>query len=397
MRKIILFVFVFATIIVSYHYYSIYSAKRQILELSAPTSNLSFVTSPFSIHDLGSHFIVGYDNFEDLKELVNLGIIGGVFVTSKNLGDLSINQIKKNIQELQDIQSKNGLPPLFIATDQEGGGVQRLSPPLSKLPALSTLIDQSACGVSPGSCFTDPERQAVRDYAATQSAELSDLGINLNFAPVVDIYQGIKVNNDKYTHLETRALSSYPWLVGEIASIYSQEMIARGVTPTLKHFPGLGSSTGDSHLASTHLTKSLVEFENYDFLTFKKITETTSVAIMLSHVTLDAIDSSTPASYSAPVIKYLRQDLGFEGLLVTDDFSMYPVQFGSEGVGGASVKALNAGVDLILISYNPDLFYTSMLALLKSQDNGQLDKVMLEKSRERLLKAGLWTKDHGSE
>ena len=366
--QIILAVLLFITIFIAYHYYSLYSAKRQILELSTISNSANPSSLPM-MHELGSHFIVGYDDFEEVTELVRLGIIGGIFITNKNVEGKTTDQIRADISLLQEIQKNHGLPPLFIATDQEGGVVERLSPPLTSLPPLASLIDQSNCTSTPDSCFTETERTNVRQYAKTQGSELKDLGVNLNFAPVVDVYQDTLVNNDKYTHLESRALGSYPWLVAEIGTIYAQEMNALGVIPTLKHFPGLGSSTSDSHFSPSHLTGSLETFANLDFLPFTHITATTSAAIMLSHATLDAIDGATPASYSAPVIKYLRDTLGFKELLITDDFSMYPIQFGPDGVGGASVRALSAGVDLILISYNPDLYYQAMLALLKAQDD----------------------------
>ncbi len=359
------------------------SFKHQLLTSTPPPVSASPL--PFPPHyQLGRHFIVGFTDWDSITQLVQSSAIGGIFLTTHNVEGQTLEQVRTQIDRLQAIQTSHGLPPLWISADQEGGVVSRLSPPLPTLPPLSTLVDQTACTESPDSCFTAAEREAVLLYARAQSLSLRELGVNLNLSPVVDIYRGTRVSSDRYTHLELRALAHYPWLVTGIADIYLDELIKAGITPTLKHFPGLGRVTHDTHFFPAHLTTPLAELESSDWLPFQSLLSThPQTTLMLSHVTLDALDSTTPSSFSPPVIQYLRSRWAADTLLITDDYSMYPVRLGS-GVGPASLQALNAGVDLILISYQPELLYPALSTLEQARIQDQLNLAVLAKSDLRL-------------
>ncbi len=336
----------------------------------------------------GQHFILGYSDSEELKKLIDLGAIGGVFITQKNIAGKSKTEIRAEIASFQEVQAGNKLPPLFIATDQEGGPVARMTPPLIDLPTLSSLLDQADCSEVVDSCFTKEEQEAVRSYAHTQASELKELGINLNFAPVVDVYGETEVKNDKYTHLNLRALGRYAWLIKAISNTYVTTLSSEGILTTRKHFPGLGSATKDTHISSAHVTKSKEELEQNDWIPFQEEGVATLSGMMLSHAVLDAVDKETPTSFSEKVVGgLLRNEWGYNGILITDDFSMYPVRYSWGGVGGASIKALNAGVDLILISFKPELYYSAMSAVLDAQEKGELNHEALEKSNKRLDKA----------
>jgi beta-N-acetylhexosaminidase len=272
------------------------------------------------------------------------------------------------------------LPRLWIATDQEGGIVSRLSPPLTRLPALSEIVERHTDTVQ--------RQQAVREFAATQGRELADLGVNLNFAPVVDLNYQVINPKDRYTRIFERAISGDPSIVAQVAGWYCAALEDAGVRCTLKHFPGLGRVFEDTHRAHANLDTSVSELMETDWLPFRALMTQSNSFTMLGHVRLTAIDKERPVSMSTPVVAgLLRARWKYDGVLITDNFSMLAVYRSSDGIENGSVEALNAGVDLILVSYDPDQYYRVMHALLKADHQGRLDRQVLQRSDERLARA----------
>jgi beta-N-acetylhexosaminidase len=319
---------------------------------------------------LGRHFIVGYDDFDMVKLLVEKGAIGGIFITSKNVGNKTTQEIRAEVDELQKIQNAHHRPPLIISTDQEGGLVARLTPPLQKLPTLASVIDENG----------NIQKEKLLEYADTQATELAEAGVNVNFAPVVDINEGLVNQNDNQTVIYKRAISDNPATVAEVASTYCKILKEHGVLCTLKHFPGLGRVTDDTHVSGATLDLSATILKNHELIPFEQnIPE--NPLIMLSHVILTSIDPDHPVSSSKKVVEDLiRGDLRFNGVLVTDDFSMGAIT-SSEN---AAIDALNAGVDLILISYNHDLYYPIMDKVLNAANSGVIKMDTIKTSGKRL-------------
>lgn len=336
--------------------------------------------NPVRLERLGRHFIVGYRSLAEVGKLVSLRAVVGVFISGSNARGKSIAEIARQIKSLQQIRQEQNLPPLWIATDQEGGPVSRLSPPLTRLPALSELVAR----------YSDKNRlqQAVRDLAAEQARELAEVGVNLNFAPVVDINHHVKNPGDRYTRIYERAISADPAVVAQVAAWYCAALEDAGVHCTLKHFPGLGRVSGDTHLHPANLATSLTELTKTDWVPFRALMRDGKAFTMLAHVKLTAIDSKRPASMSPAVISgLLRDDWQYDGVLITDNFSMMAVYRSRDGMDDGSIEALNSGVDLILVSWDPDQYYRIMYALLKADQQGRLDRRMLRKSDRRLSSA----------
>lgn len=326
---------------------------------------------------LGQHLVVGYDDFDAVKTLVEKRAIGGLFISHRNLEGQSIQQLSQQVATLQAMRQAQELPPLWIATDQEGGIVSRLSPPLTQLPPLSDVVDNST---------TLAERQQrVQVYGDTHGRELAALGINLNFAPVVDLNKGIVNPEDKYSVIYRRAISADKTVVAAVAADYCQALFSHGVHCTLKHFPGLGRLDADTHLTSARLDTPVAELAQDDWRPFQQVMQTEGTVTMLGHPILTAVDDQHPVSFSNAVVQgILRQQWQYDGVLITDDFSMGAVFNSRDGVTGAAVKALNAGVDLILISYDADLYYPVMAALMKAEQGDRLSQDRLVESRDRL-------------
>ena len=143
-------------------------------------------TEPNQLQKLGQHFIIGYTHMEDIIPLVKKGAIGGIFMTQRNVRNKSSEEVQKEIRFLQNLRTASNLPPLFIATDQEGGMVSRFSPPLSRLPTLSSLVNQHA------SSQADLDAH-VKEYGKIHGEELKNIGVNVNFSPVVDLKKQLKL------------------------------------------------------------------------------------------------------------------------------------------------------------------------------------------------------------
>jgi beta-N-acetylhexosaminidase len=312
-----------------------------------------------------------------VKALVEKKAIAGIFITDHNVRRRKVPDIRAEIDALQAIRKSQGLPPLIIAADQEGGAVSRLTPPLARQPGLAKVLSS----VKPRE---DP-KPAVVAYARKQATELKRIGVNLNFAPVVDLKIDPKRRSDGETQLRFRALSSDPKTVSNAAGWYCDTLAEEGVFCTIKHFPGLGRVALDTHRHAGDIKAPLVELKGADWVPFRDLMGKPHVVTMLAHVRLRELDRETPSSFSAPVINGLiRTEWDHKGLLITDDFSMGAVTRAKEGIGGAAVKALNAGADLVLVSFSDKHLNTVMTALIDAEKKGNIDRDVRAASLERM-------------
>ena len=335
---------------------------------------------PAELERLGRHFLIGYRRAADLQALLDRRAIAGVFISALNVEGRSRDEIRRGIDALQALRRGQDLSPLWIATDQEGGPVSRLSPPLMRQPSLAEVVR----------LHRDPAERlvAIRHYAAHQGRDLRSLGVNLNFAPVVDLNHGVHNPADRLSRISSRAISTDPAIVTQVAGLYCATLMQTGVHCTLKHFPGLGRVYEDTHRVAAELSASSHELEQSDWLPFREVMAQGNAFTMLSHARLTEIDRDRPSSFSSAVVKgLLRETWKHDGILVTDDFSMGAVTFSNEGAAGGAVAALNAGVDLLLVSYDPDQYFPMMYALLAAARDGHLRSDMLEASAARLGRA----------
>ncbi|MDQ7785813.1 MAG: glycoside hydrolase family 3 N-terminal domain-containing protein [Desulfomonilaceae bacterium] len=337
-------------------------------------------TDPAKLERVGRHLFVGYRDLEEVRDLVKLRGVAGVFVSAANVQGKSISEIRRDIDSLQAIRKEQGLPRLWIATDQEGGIVSRLSPPLTRLPPLSAVVASSP--------HVARQQQAIRKYALTQGRGLAGVGVNLNFAPVLDVNHKVMNPDDRFTRIHERAISGDPAVVAQVATWYCKALEETGVRCTLKHFPGLGRVFEDTHTDHAYLETSIAELGKTDWVPFRRLMQETDSFTMLSHVKLKAIDADRPVSASPAVIAGLiRKQWNYNGVLITDNFTMMAIYRSSGGMEYASIQALNAGVDLILVSWDVDQYYRVAYALLKADERGDLDRHALKLSEQRLAHA----------
>lgn len=294
-----------------------------------------------------------------------------------NVRGRTLTAIRAEIDALQDLRRRAGLPLLIVAADQEGGSVAHLTPPLTELPSLAALVEAG----------TDARLEArVRAYGETQGRGLAALGVNLNLGPVADLrpLDGGPVF-DTHTLIRRRAIAADPVLVNRVIGSYGAALMAQGVRPTLKHFPGLGPVMSDTHHFPARLEKPVELLAASDWQPFRGAAQS-GAAIMLAHVVLPEIDPALPASLSKAVVQgVLRRGWGYQGLLLTDDLTMGAVY--RLGIGNATVAALDAGVDMLLISYDPDQYYRAMHGAADALRRGTLDPAQLAASRRRIAAA----------
>jgi beta-N-acetylhexosaminidase len=333
-----------------------------------------------ALERLGRHVLVGYRDPSLLNALIERRAIAGVFLSARNVQGKSIATIGQDIAALQDIRRRQKLDLLWMATDQEGGAVSRLSPPLARMPALAEIVTLHRDHAE--------QRLAVAQYAARQGRELASMGINLNFAPVVDLNHGIVNPDDRLSRIASRAISDDPAVVTEVARLYCATLMMTGVHCTLKHFPGLGRVYDDTHKMTAQLNEGAAVLEASDWMPFRQLKSEDAAFTMLGHARLMALDKARPASFSETVVKgLLRENWEHDGVLITDDFSMGAVTLSHEGAAGGAIEALNAGVDLVLVSYDPDQYFYIMDALLKADRDGRLRPQALQASDARLRRA----------
>lgn len=330
-----------------------------------------------SLERVGRHVMIGYHVFAQVKALVEKRAIAGIFITDHNVRGRKPDAIKADIDTLQAIRAGQGLPPLIIAADQEGGAVSRLSPPLKRQKSLAEILK--------GLPDDTARRTAVEDFADIQADELKRLGVTLNFAPVVDLNLNPKHRGDGETRLRMRAISADPQLVSNVAGWYCDGIAEAGIMCTLKHFPGLGRVTRDTHVTMGEITAPEGTLELNDWVPFRQVIKKPNATMMLGHVRVAALDKDTPASLSKPIINTLiRGSWAYDGLLITDDFSMGAITRGKGGISSAVVATLNAGSDIVLVSYMERHLDTVLSALLAADKAGKIDESVRAISRKRL-------------
>jgi len=326
---------------------------------------------------LGRHFVVGYSSFPEVAVLAEKGLISGVYITKHNVAASSPARLKEELSALQERRRGAGLPPLVVAADQEGGIVSHLSPPLTKLPALSTLE----------SLAPEVRAEKAAAFGRTHGRELAALGVTLNLAPVLDLRPEPKRNRlDFNTLIGQRAISEDPLFVADIARAYVSGLEASGVGAAVKHFPGLGRVRTDTHHFSANLDTPVNELEASDWIPFRKVLAGSKAQLMIGHVALTAVDPDRPASHSKRVVDgIVRKKWNFQGVVMTDDLVMGAIY--QRDVCTAVVEALNAGVDLLLVAFDGTQFYRIFACAVAASAEGKLDAAMLRDSEARLRAA----------
>ena len=293
--------------------------------------------------------------------------LGGLVLFDRDTEDETPESLRQTLERYQ----KAATIPLLIAVDEEGGSVVRIS----DKPAF-----RDAPFSSPRSLYEGGGMEALRTAEVEKDALLSDLGINVNLAPVCDI------TTDAAAFLYDRSLGQSPELTCQWVQIAVEEGQTYGIGCVLKHFPGYGNNA-DTHVGIAIENRSLEELEAQDLLPFAAGMEAGCGAVMVSHIQVTALDAEYPASLSPAVHRYVRETMGYNGVLVTDDLVMDAISV-PYGVGEAAVLAVLAGNDLLISSDFPEQY----AAVLEAIREGRISEEQLDNAVRRIL---LWKQSLG--
>ncbi|MCW7489345.1 glycoside hydrolase family 3 protein [Leptospira meyeri] len=255
---------------------------------------------------------------------------GGIILFGKNLGKKE--EILSLTQGLQIAAKDQGLPPFFISTDQEGGRVFRVQDGITPYPG-AMAVGQT------GSTEWGEVVGFVTSY------ELRNLGLNFLFAPVLDIN-----NNPLNPVINTRSFGSDSKRVSDVAVAYERGARAGGCLPVIKHFPGHGDTTVDSHLGLPIINKSLEELEALELVPFKRSIAGGAEAVMSAHIVYPKIDPKFPATLSKTILTdILRKNLNFDGIIITDAMEMHAISKNYEK-DRPGVLTILAGANIVLLT-----------------------------------------------
>ena len=286
--------------------------------------------------------------------------VGGVILFDRNLE--TAEGVRRFTKELQ--AARHGEPPLFIAIDEEGGPVARMRDILPPPPAQAEIGESG-----------DPKM--ARAWAKKTAQSLRGFGINLNFAPVADVGDSPRCYSGD---AETTAA-----FVREAVQGYGEG----NILCTLKHFPGLGKGEADTHLDTVVVDADKETLEAEDLVPFRALIsqgDPNRFFVMVSHITYTALDENRPASFSPAIMtRLLREELGWQGIIVTDDLAMGAADvcpFQERGV-----RAVEGGADLVLICHEYAHQQDIYNGLLLAAQNGKIPESRIDESVRRILRA----------
>ena len=286
--------------------------------------------------------------------------VGGIILFGTNITKKSIIGLNAGMQ--QAALDAGGIG-LFIGADEEGGGVSRVA------NSLKLAEKQPAPGK-----IGSPEQ--AYESGRIIGAYLSLYRFNLDFAPVADVRSDVSD-----AEITVRSYGTDPELVSWMVVRFTEGLHENSVIPVLKHFPGHGAVSGNTHSGSGISRRTLAEWRETDFPPFSAGIEAGAEMVMVSHQLAVAVDPDRPASLSAKVIGLLRDELGFEGIIITDALRMDAIH-DDYGTGEACILALEAGADMLLLPYNFTKAYESVMQAVA---DGRITEKRIDESLLRIL------------
>ena len=298
---------------------------------------------------------------DDARFMLNEYRVGGIILFDRNME--SKDQVKTLITDINKAGKSAGLTPLFLGIDQEGGAVARMDDKLIKVPPAEEV-------------GKEPVEQAAA-LAKEVGTELKELGFNINFAPVADL--GLTYG---------RSYSTNPDEVVRYASAVGKSYDEAGLWYSYKHFPGIGKTDVDLH-ADTSIVpvskETLLSEDTKVFVDLIKQSKPNTYTIMVSHAMYPQIDPDHPSSLSKAIITdWLRKDMGYNGVVVTDDMDMGALAK-HYTFGDMAVQSILAGSDILLVCHEYEHMQEAYNGLMKAVKDGRISKERLDESVKRIL------------
>jgi beta-N-acetylhexosaminidase len=316
---------------------------------------------------VGQLAIVGFDGHSipaDVKTLAREFDLGGVIFFARNVE--SPEQVADLSRESQALADEL---PLWVSVDQEGGRVARLKRPFTEWPPMMTLGRAGA-----------PLNDALAGrFAKALAAELHAVGISLDYTPVLDV-----LTNPGNPVIGDRALADRAEDVARLGSIIIRTLQAEGIAACGKHFPGHGDTSVDSHVDLPLIEHPPDRLEAVELVPFKAAIAADVASIMTAHILIPALDEERPATLSPAIVDgLLKKTLGFQGLVLSDDLEMKAIS-GRYGHSDATVRAIQAGCDAVLMcAPKPQEQFEALEAIIYAVEQGRLPLSRVEDALKR--------------
>lgn len=314
---------------------------------------------------IGQLLIVGLESTE-ISDYDRLQIIdnkvGGFIFFSRNIDDKA--QVLTLLNSLKD-SNKNNKIPLFLSIDEEGGMVSRLS------TIFYNLVDVAQLGKKNNDIFSF-------DYGEIQGLKLSNLGFNVNFAPVLDVN-----SNPNNPVIGRRAIDSSPSIVAQQGVALINGLQSSNIITTAKHFPGHGDTDVDSHLELPLVDKTYEELEELELIPFKTAIDNGVDMVMVAHILYPQIEETYPSTMSKSIINdILREKLKYGGIVISDDMTMGAI-VDNYSIEEASLKFLQSGGDILLVCHGPE---NPSLVINRIKQAVVNDEISIEEIDEKLYR-----------
>ncbi len=307
-------------------------------------------------------FTVGFygkASTDDLSGLVARGV-GGVIFFARNVG--SPAEVAETTSSIKRAAGR----PLFIALDQEGGQVSRLKQGFTDVPPMRAVGATGSAALA-------------REVGAVIGREVSAVGFDMNYAPVLDVD-----TNPLNPIIAARSFGRTPEIVAEMGIALASGLESVGVAACGKHFPGHGDTSQDSHLELPRLPHSLERLEQVELKPFAAAVKAGIPSMMTAHVIFEPLDSVYPATMSRAVLHgLLRQKMGYDGLIVTDDIEMRAIA-DHYGVEDTVVRGLNAGVDHFLCCHTAAIAHQAIEHVIHAVESGKVSRETLATANRRI-------------
>ena len=317
---------------------------------------------------IGQLIIAGFDGTtadDEVKSLISEVKVGGVILFSRNVENAS--QVVKLNNDIKEMNKENKYP-IFISVDEEGGLVSRMPSEFKDIPTSMDIAK-----------FNDEDLSY--DIGKVIGKEITSLGFNMDFAPVLDIN-----SNPDNPVIGKRSFGDNEEIVSKLGIATMRGLKDSDVIATVKHFPGHGDTDVDSHVGLPVVKNDLKRLKSFELVPFKKAIDAGVDMVMVSHIMLPKVDEKNPATLSKTIVTdILRKDMNYDGVVVTDDMTMGAI-INNYDIGDAAVKSINAGADIVMVCHKLDNVTAVRDAIKEAVKNGTITEKRLNKSVERILK-----------
>jgi beta-N-acetylhexosaminidase len=309
--------------------------------------------------------IDGYTINDDTIKMIKDYHVGGFIVLGENVR--STDQLLKLVNALKKNNSGNDIP-LFLGIDQEGGRIDRLPAEFKRFPTNEKIgkVNNGEFSFAIGGALAE---------------EVRAFGFNIDFAPVLDIN-----SNPDNQVIGNRSFGADPDIVTKLGIRTMAGIQSGGIISVVKHFPGHGDTSVDSHVGLPKVDNDLSRLKSFELIPFKQAVRDRVDVVMAAHILLPKIDPKYPSSMSKTIITdILRGDISFDGVVITDDMTMGAIMKNYD-IGNAAVTSVNAGCDIILVCHGNNNEVAVVKALKKAVQNGTITEERVNKSVYRILK-----------